>query len=273
MSVMLTSTAWAGPMDEALKQFREQMEAARQKEAQLNRPVGQHDSYFKIHKPAPVKQGSASDFKQHQLPVGTEVRVSSTNLERILSQPRLTAAPDIDCISIARAPNENAGRFIIDGYASSQESPATNPKPGTGPAKGEFTALWAQVHHVVIKDNDPLGRDATHACKGWTRIDAGYQYYQGTGAYPNSVLRIWNDTGLTPAARENNPRITITQNGHMVESPKPGARSTGCLAHKGDQYIVLERLPASKMLKIISPVRTSGCPPMSAGYIPERLVH
>ncbi|MCB1962535.1 MAG: hypothetical protein KDF24_05155 [Rhodocyclaceae bacterium] len=270
----LSSGVQAGAIEDALNKFGTELQKFQQKEAQFDRPATKQTPLFKPPPSTPVQQGTASDFKRHQLRMGTEVRISRTNLERIRSAPRLAAAPVNACIGESRGGGSDAGRLVIDGYESSQESPASNPHPGEGPAKGPFTVFWARVHHVVIASNDPLGRDDTHACKGWTRIDSSYLYYQGTGDYAHSVLRSWNESAVPPMAKAQSPRVTITQNGHMVDSPRPGLSRPVCLAVKGDQYIVLERLPASHMLKVASTVRTrGGCAANTAVYMPERLIN
>lgn len=275
LGAILTTGSHAGSVDEALKNFGNEMEQLRAKENALQRPAVKSKPVFNPaaarHQAAP---GNPQDYISHQVPVGTEVAISgATSLERILTAPSINAEAVVSCVSLARAGSSHGvelGRVVVDEYRNSDEDTARMKRISNERFKGSFTAVWARVHHVVLETNDPLGRNSTPGCRGWVRIDSMDLYHAGTGPYPSSRLRQWKASALPVNATSDTSATAMIQRGAQLSHDLHG-HSPICMLSKNDSVGILDPNPGKNQLRI-NVVSARACRTNSVGYIDRRAI-
>lgn len=265
----------AGPIDEALKNFGNNLEQGRAKENALQRPDVKSKPVFD---PAAARAravpGNPQDYVEHQVPIGTEVAIpGAASLERVLSAPSINADAVVSCVSLARAGSSHGvelGRFVVDEYRTSEEDTAQMKRISNERFKGSFTAVWAHVHHVVLETNDPLGRNSTPGCRGWVRIDSMDLYNAGTGPYPSSRLRQWKASALPVNATSGTPTTALIHQGARLSNDLHG-HSPICMLYKNDAVGILDQNPGKNQFRV-NVVSARACRTNSVGYIDRRAI-
>ncbi|MFH1814804.1 MAG: hypothetical protein ABIF28_11690 [Pseudomonadota bacterium] len=265
----------AGAIDEALKNFGNNLEQGRAKESSLQRPDVKSKPVFD---PAAARAraapGNPQDYVEHKVPVGTEVAIpGAASLERILTAPSINADAVVSCVSLARTGSSHGvelGRFVVDEYSTSEEDTARMKRISNERFKGSFTAVWARVHHVVLEANDPLGRNSTPGCRGWVRIDSMDLYSAGTGPYPSSRLHQWKASAPPVNATSGTPTTAMIHQGARLSLDLHG-HSPICVLYKNDSVGVLDPNPGQNQLRI-NVVSARACRTNSVGYIDRRAI-